>query len=137
MHTKKTSNRSNFGWPIQQMSINPKSGWQTFRRRFVSGSLFVSPYPPECYLQNKMKIKPDLRLITCGLNQQKCKTRGQYSAILTRKAWSIKNLLYGQKGNVYLRDQHLKSRAGKMGPSCLLGQPIRMQDLLYLAHQRI
>ena len=33
------------------MPINKKSGRQTFRRRFVSGSLFVSPCPPECYLQ--------------------------------------------------------------------------------------
>ena len=33
------------------MPINKKSGRQTFRRRFVLGSLFVSPCPPECYLQ--------------------------------------------------------------------------------------
>ena len=65
LHTKKTSNRSNFGWLIQQTSINQKSGRQTFRRRFVSGSLFVSPCLPECYLQSKMKIEPDLRL---GIN---------------------------------------------------------------------
>ena len=44
------------------MSINQKSGRQTFRRRFVSGSLFVSPCPPECYLQSETKIEPDLRL---------------------------------------------------------------------------
>ena len=137
LHTKKTSNGSNFGWLIQQMSINQKSGWQMFCRRFVSGSLFVSPCPPECYLQKETKIEPDLRLITRGLDQQKCKKGGQYSAILTRQAWSIKNLLYDQKENVYLRDQHLKSRVGKMGPSCWLGQPIRMQDLLYLACQWI
>ena len=62
LHTKKTSNGSNFGWLIRQMSINQKSGRQTFRRRFVSGSLFVSPYPPECYLQSETKIEPDLRL---------------------------------------------------------------------------
>ena len=45
------------------MSINQKSGRQTFRRRFVSGSLFVSPCPPECYLQSETKIKLDLRLL--------------------------------------------------------------------------
>ena len=58
----KTSNGSNFGWLIRQMSINQKSGRQTFRRRFVSGSLFVSPCPPECYLQSETKIEPYLRL---------------------------------------------------------------------------
>ena len=38
LHTRKTSKGSNFGWVIRQMSINQKSGRQTFRRRFVSGS---------------------------------------------------------------------------------------------------
>ena len=28
----------------------------------VSGSLFVSPCPPECYLQSETKTEPDLRL---------------------------------------------------------------------------
>ena len=59
---KKTRNGSNFGWLIQHMSIKQKSGRQTFRRRFVSGSLFVSPCPPECYLQRETKIEPYLRL---------------------------------------------------------------------------
>ena len=62
LRTKKTSNGSNFGWLIRQMSINQKSGQQTFRRRFASGSLFVSPCPPECYLQSETKIEPDLKL---------------------------------------------------------------------------
>ena len=53
LHTRKTSNGSNFGWLIRQMSINQKSGRKTFRRRFVSGSVFVSPCPPECYYQAK------------------------------------------------------------------------------------
>ena len=60
LHTKKTYNGSDFGWLIRQMSINQKSGRQTFRRRFVS--LFVSPCPPESYLQSETKIEPDLRL---------------------------------------------------------------------------
>ena len=44
------------------------------------------------------------------------KERGQYPAILTKQAWSIKDLLYGQKvtpsislnvpANVYPRDFH-------------------------------
>ena len=63
LHTRKTSNGSNFGWLIRQMSINQKSGRQTFRRRFVSGSLFASPCPPECNFQSETKIKPDLRLV--------------------------------------------------------------------------
>ena len=62
LHTKKTCNGSNFGWLIRQMSINQKSGRQTFCRRFVSGFIFVSPYPPECYLQNERKTEPDVRL---------------------------------------------------------------------------
>ena len=61
---KKTSNRSSFGWLIRQMSINQKSGRKTFRRRFVSGSIFVSPCPPECYFQSETKIEPDLRLLS-------------------------------------------------------------------------
>ena len=42
LYTEKTSNGSNFGWFIQHMSINRRSGRQTFRRRFVSGSLSLS-----------------------------------------------------------------------------------------------
>ena len=53
---KKTSNGNNFGWLIRQMSINQKSGRKMFRRRFVSGSLIVSPCPPECYFQSETKI---------------------------------------------------------------------------------
>ena len=67
LQTRKTSNGSSFGWLIQQMSINQKSGRKTFRRRFVSGSLFVSPCPPECYLQSETKIEPDLRLLRWGV----------------------------------------------------------------------
>ena len=46
------------------MSINQKSGLQMFRRKFVSGSLFVSPCPQECYLQSETKIEPDLKSIS-------------------------------------------------------------------------
>ena len=45
------------------MSINQKSGRKTLRRRFVSGSIFVSPCLPECNFQSETKIEPDLRLI--------------------------------------------------------------------------
>ena len=64
LHTKKTSTGGNFDWLIRQMSINQKSGQKMFHRRFVSGSLFISPYSPECYLQSKTKREPDLRLET-------------------------------------------------------------------------
>ena len=63
LQTKKTRKGSSFGWLIRQMSINQKSGRKTFRRRFVSGSIFVSPCPPECYFQSETKIEPGLRLI--------------------------------------------------------------------------
>ena len=65
-HTKKTRNGSKFGWLIQQMSINQNSAPQTFHRRFVSGSLFVSPCLPECYLQSETKIESDLTLRAVG-----------------------------------------------------------------------
>ena len=32
--------------------------------RFLSGSLFVSPSPPECNFQSKTKIEPDLRVLS-------------------------------------------------------------------------
>ena len=82
LHTRKTSNGSNFGSLIRQMSINQKSGRQTFRRRFVSGSLFVSPCPPECYLQSETKIQPDLRLIRIRTSQR----ISQQSLRITKKA---------------------------------------------------
>ena len=42
IYIQKVCNGSNFGWLIQQMSIDQKSEWQTFHRRFVSGSIFTS-----------------------------------------------------------------------------------------------
>ena len=62
LHTKKSRKGSSFGWLIRQMSINQKSGREKFRRGFVSGSIFVSPCPPECHFQSETKIEPDLRL---------------------------------------------------------------------------
>jgi len=63
LHTKKTSDGSNFGWLIRQMSINQKNGRRTFRRRFISGSIscyiFVSPCPSECNFQSETKIAPE------------------------------------------------------------------------------
>ena len=37
--------------------------------------------------------------------------RGEYAAIFFEQAWSIKDLLYGQKDNFFLRGQRGKSRA--------------------------
>ena len=62
LHAKKTSNGSNFGWLIRQMSIKQKSGRKTFCRRFGSSSLFVSPWPPECNFPSEMKRESHLRL---------------------------------------------------------------------------
>ena len=64
LHTTKTSNGSDFGWLIHQLSINQKSRRQAFRRRFVSGCVFVSPCPPECYLFVIYKAKQKLSLIS-------------------------------------------------------------------------
>ena len=75
LHTKKTSNGSNFGWLIRQMSINQKRGQQLFCKRFVSGSLFISPCPvPECYLQSETKIEPDLRFRVVEPDKYKAST---------------------------------------------------------------
>ena len=43
------------------------------------------------------------------------KEQGQFPAISTAQAWSIKDLLYGKKEDLFLRDQRGKSRAGKVG----------------------
>ena len=53
------------------------------------------------------------------------KERGQYPAILTEQAWSIKDLLYGTKHQNMINfpcGMKPVSRAGKMAPSC----PLRM-----------
>ena len=53
---------------IYSANVNQqKSGRQTFRTRFVSGSIFASPCPPACYLQSETKIEPDLRLLITDL----------------------------------------------------------------------
>ena len=53
------------------------------------------------------------------------KERGQYPAILTEQAWSIKDLLYAIKHhnmiNVPCAGTQPVSRAGKIAPSCPLG----------------
>ena len=51
------------------------------------------------------------------------KERGQYPAILTEQAWSIKDLLYDLKYQKIIFDlagPSEKSRAGKIAPSCPL-----------------
>ena len=50
--------------------------------------------------------------------KKKQKERGQYSPILTEQAWSITDLLYGRKENIFSRVYHGE---GKMGPSCTFG----------------
>ena len=55
---KEACNGSNFVWLIRQKSVNQKSGQQTFHRRPVSGSFFISPCTTECYLQSETKIEP-------------------------------------------------------------------------------
>ena len=50
------------------------------------------------------------------LGQEKHKKeQGQFPAISTAQAWSIKDLLYGKKEDLFLRDQRGKSRGGKVG----------------------
>jgi len=52
------------------------------------------------------------------------KEQGQYPAILTKQAWSIKDLLYGIKHQNminYTCGTKPVSQAGKIPPSCPLG----------------
>ena len=42
-----------------------------------------------------------------SINSQKKKERGQYPAILTEQTWSIKDLLYGFRGNFSCRIQRV------------------------------
>ena len=54
----------------------------------------------------------------------KKKERGQYPAILTEQAWSIKDLIYGKrtpKHDLYACGTKPVSRAGKIASSCPLG----------------
>lgn len=60
---------------------------------------------------------------------------GQYPAILTEKCWSIKNWLYFQQ--TFSCGTNAGNSYHKTGLSYLLGEPIRTQDLLYLAHLQI
>lgn len=55
--------------------------------------------------------------------RQRKNERGQYTAIKTEQAWSIKNISYGQKENFLLRDQRRKSWAGKIGGFSPFGEP--------------
>ena len=48
------------------------------------------------------------------------KKQGQHSAIFTEQAWSLKDLLYGQKENFFMQKKCWKSQVGKMDPSFLL-----------------
>ena len=45
------------------------------------------------------------------------KKQGQYLAIVTEQAGSMKDLLNGRKEDFCTRDQREKCRAGKMGPA--------------------
>ena len=40
------------------------------------------------------------------------KERGQYPAILTEQAWSIKDLLYGINNTIFLREKAENARSG-------------------------
>ena len=44
------------------------------------------------------------------------KKQGQHSAIFTEQAWSLKDLLYGQKENFFMRKKMLEILSGQDGP---------------------
>ena len=85
------------------------------KKRFIQENAFKQKRE-----EPRLKFNPGLTLI--GLR--------------TTGPWSINDLLRGQEENFYLWDQHGKSQVDKMAQSRLLGQPIRMQGSLYLAHSR-
>ena len=64
------------------------------------------------------------------------KERGPYPAILTEKAWLITDLLFHFRKNFFLAVHGGESRAGRIAPSCPLGQPITARDLVHLARSR-
>jgi len=49
------------------------------------------------------------------------RTRSTSSHLEQTLAWSINDLLYGQKGNFFLLDQCKKLQVVQMGPSCPSG----------------
>ena len=56
------------------------------------------------------------------VHKQAKKERGQYQAILTEQAWSIKDLLYGLiSGKFFLRDKAGSPERARIAPSCPLG----------------
>ena len=61
----------------------------------------------------------DLDFVSVHKNAKK--ERGQYPAILTEQAWSVKDLLHGQKitpKNFAFAGTKREIWAGKIGPSC-------------------
>ena len=57
LHTKKTSNGCNFGWLIQQMSINQKSGRQTFRKGLYQALFSFRLACPNVIYKAKWKLR--------------------------------------------------------------------------------
>ena len=64
---------------------------------------------------------------------KRLKRGGQYPAILTKRALSIKHLTYGQE-NVFLAGPQVEILRGKIGLSGFLGQSIKKLNLLHLAY---
>ena len=65
-----------------------------------------------------MNIDHVLFCVFIDRDDVKVNNLGQYSPILTEQAWSITDLLYGRKENIFSRVHH---GVGKMGPSCTFG----------------
>ena len=55
------------GWFGKCQSIKKVGGRRFVEGLPVSGSLFVSPCPPECDFQSETKIEPDFRLLYFGI----------------------------------------------------------------------
>ena len=63
------------------------------------------------------------------------KEGAQYLAILTEKAWSMKDLLFGFQGNFSHGTQWVVP-SEQDGSILLLGQPTTVWDLVHLAHSQ-
>ena len=66
-----------------------------------------------------------------SINSQKKKEWGQYAAILTEQAWSIKDLWYGSQGNFSCGTRRIVSTGADLGGGCRGCTPPEMKLLKF------
>ena len=82
-----------------------------FQRRFVSGSLFVSPFPPEFYLKSETKIGPELRLTFSKIKIRSTSTLNltlnDLIIVFFSSVWSTRGVLSSGAPNENIVQNHL------------------------------